>query len=130
MSLLHIAKGGSKVLTREPPPKQSQTVIGKTSITPRGRASLAPKYPRQQAPVSHVLMALLYSIAISSSNAPHRWVRLYILEQEASRRGFYIPCLKTQIRPFLSKTKKLYASRFYQLKSGHGAIGIFLERIK
>ena len=39
------------------------------------------------------------------------------------------PCLKTQIHPLLDKAKKLYASRFYQLKAGHGAIGTFLERI-
>lgn len=31
--------------------------------------------------------------------------------------------------PVLGKAKKLYASRFYQLKTGHGAIGTFLERI-
>ena len=50
-------------------------------------------------------------------------------EREASRRGFYIRCLKTQIHPLLGKAKMLYASRFYQPKTGHGAIGTFLERI-
>lgn len=30
---------------------------------------------------------------------------------------------------FLGKTKKFYASRFYQLKIGHGVIGSFLYRI-
>ena len=34
-----------------------------------------------------------------------------------------------QIDPVLGKTKKYYASRFYQLKVGHGAIGTFLNRI-
>lgn len=34
-------------------------------------------------------------------------------EREVGRRGYYIPCLKTQIHPLLGKTKKLYASRFY-----------------
>ena len=29
----------------------------------------------------------------------------------------------------LGNTKKFYASRFYQLKTGHGAIGTFLSRI-
>ena len=31
--------------------------------------------------------------------------------------------------PLLGKAKKIYASRFYQLKVGHGAIGTFLKRI-
>ena len=31
--------------------------------------------------------------------------------------------------PLLGKAKKVYASRFYQLKVGHGAIGTFLKRI-
>ncbi len=57
------------------------------------------------------------------------WHEQKAKEREASRRGLYIPCLKTQIHPLLGKTKKLYASRFYQLKTGHGAIGTFLERI-
>ena len=57
------------------------------------------------------------------------WHEQKTKEREASRRGFYIPCLKTQIHPLLGKAKKLYASRFYQLKTGHGAIGTFLERI-
>lgn len=42
-------------------------------------------------------------------------------EREASRRGFYIPCLKTQNHPLLGKTKRLYASWFYQLETGYGA---------
>lgn len=50
-------------------------------------------------------------------------------ERESNKLGFYIPCLKTQIHSLLGKTKKLYASRFYQLKTGHGVIGTFLERI-
>ena len=57
------------------------------------------------------------------------WHEQKTKEREASRRGFYIPCLKPQIHPLLGKTRKSYASRFYQLKTGHGAIGTFLERI-
>ena len=59
----------------------------------------------------------------------YTWYKQKTREQESSKRGFYIPCLKTQIHPLLGKAKKLYASRFYQLKAGHGAIGTFLERI-
>lgn len=43
--------------------------------------------------------------------------------------GFYILSLKTKMDPVLGKAKKLYTTRFYQLKTGHGAIGTFLERI-
>ena len=50
-------------------------------------------------------------------------------KREARRSGFYFPSLKTQIDPLLGKTKKFYASRFYQLKTGHGAIGSFLKMI-
>lgn len=59
----------------------------------------------------------------------YMWYEQKARERESFKRGFYIPCLKTQIHPLLGKTKKLYASRFYQLKTGHGAIGTFLERI-
>ena len=50
-------------------------------------------------------------------------------ERETSRRGFYIPSLKTRMHPAFGEAKKLYAARFYQLKTGHGAIETFLERI-
>ncbi len=50
-------------------------------------------------------------------------------EREIRKSGFYIPSLKAKIDPLLSKTKKCYASRFYQLKIGHGPIGTFLKRI-
>ena len=50
-------------------------------------------------------------------------------ERESRKSGFYVPSSKAQIDPLLGKTKKFYASRFYQLKIGHGAIGTFLNRI-
>ena len=43
--------------------------------------------------------------------------------------GFYVPSPKAKIDPLLSKTKKYYVSRFYQLKIGHWTIGTFLKRI-
>ena len=55
------------------------------------------------------------------------WHEQKTKERESSRRGHYIPCLKTQIHPLLGWTRNFYASRFYQLKVGHGAIGV--ERI-
>ncbi len=59
----------------------------------------------------------------------YTWYEQKISERQSSKRGFYISCLKTRIHPLLDKAKKLYASRFYQLKIGHGAIGTFPERI-
>ena len=51
-------------------------------------------------------------------------------ERESRKRGFYVPFSKAEMDPLLGKTKKFYASRFYQLKIGHGAIGMFLNRIE
>lgn len=50
-------------------------------------------------------------------------------EREASRRGFHVPWAKAEINLILGNAPKKYASRFYQLKVGHGAIGTFLARI-
>jgi len=57
------------------------------------------------------------------------WHKQKPQEREAGRRGFYISSLGTKMHPLLGNAKKLYASRFYQLKTGHGAIGTFLKRI-
>lgn len=46
------------------------------------------------------------------------WHEQKTKERQASRRGFYIPSLKTKMDPVLGNAKKLYASRFYQLKRG------------
>ena len=58
------------------------------------------------------------------------WHGQKTLERERNRRGFYIPSVKSQIHPLLGQARKCYASRFYQLKTGHGAIGTFLKRIR
>ncbi len=58
------------------------------------------------------------------------WYEQKIKDRESSRRGYYIPCLATQIDLLLGWRRKLYASRFYQLKVGHGAISTFFERIR
>ena len=57
------------------------------------------------------------------------WHREKTMERERYLRGFYIPSIKPQIHPLLGKAKKFHASRFYQLKTGHGAIRTFLKRI-
>lgn len=59
----------------------------------------------------------------------YSWHEQKTKERESGRRSFKIPCLKTRIDSLLEGAKKFYASRFYQLKIGHGAIGTFLEMI-
>lgn len=50
-------------------------------------------------------------------------------EREASRRGFYIQRLKADMDELLGSTPNKYASRYFQLKVVHGAIGKFLAKI-
>ena len=57
------------------------------------------------------------------------WRNQKAREKEEQRRGFYFSSLKMQMDPVLGKTRKFSASRLYQLKVGHGAIGTFLHRI-
>ncbi len=59
-----------------------------------------------------------------------KWHERKMQEREASRRGFYIPWTKAEINPVLGNTPKKYAARCYQLEVGHGAIGIYLARIR
>ena len=50
-------------------------------------------------------------------------------EREATVHGFYVPQARSSINPVLGKALKKYATRYYQLKIGHGAVGAFLARI-
>lgn len=49
--------------------------------------------------------------------------------RERKTQSYYVPRLKPGIHPVLGRAPKKYASRFFQLKVGHGAVGVFLERI-
>ncbi len=57
------------------------------------------------------------------------WHAVKNQEREASRHRYYIPWTKNSINPILGSTSKKYASRYYQLKVGHGAVGTYLVRI-
>ena len=48
---------------------------------------------------------------------------------EAVIKQAYIPWTETKINPILGNAPKKYASRYYQLKVGHGAVGTYLTRI-
>lgn len=63
------------------------------------------------------------------SRAVAQWHEMEIHEREISRRGYYIPRTKKGISLVLGSAPKNYASRFYQLKVGHGVVGIYLARI-
>ena len=58
-----------------------------------------------------------------------RWHEMETQDREATRRGYYVPRTKEGISLVLGSTSKKYASRYYQLKVGHGAVGTFLVRI-
>ena len=59
----------------------------------------------------------------------YTWYQTRNKEREARSRSYFIPRLKPGINPVLGKASKKYASRFFQLKVGHGAVGVFLARI-
>lgn len=50
-------------------------------------------------------------------------------ERGARSRSYYGPRIKSGISPIIDQAPKRYASRFFQLKVMHGAVGVFLERI-
>lgn len=49
--------------------------------------------------------------------------------RERRNQTYYVPRLKFGVHPVLGRAPKKYASRFFQLKVGHAAIGVFFERI-
>lgn len=53
-----------------------------------------------------------------------RWHEIKSQERDTSRRGFYIPRLKRGMSEVLGSIAKKHASRYLQLKVGHGAVGI------
>ena len=63
------------------------------------------------------------------SKAIAHWHETEIRGREISRRGYYTPRTKEGISSVLENAPKKYASRFYQLKVGHGAVGTYLTRI-
>ena len=58
-----------------------------------------------------------------------KWHKTETQDREISIRGYYISRTKKGISLILGNASKNYASRYYQLKVGHGAVGTFLARI-
>lgn len=65
----------------------------------------------------------------SKSQELTRWPEIKSQERETSRREFYIPRLKRGMSGVLGSTAKKYASRYLQLKVGHGAVGTPFAKI-
>ena len=57
------------------------------------------------------------------------WHRAKNEERESRNRSYYVPRLKPGIHHVLGQAPKKYAARFFQLRVGHAATGVFLERI-
>ena len=97
----------------------------KADQSAKDRARRAGRPAEQWSSLTHIWKKLTES----RSSEPVRWHEVKRNEREASRRGFCVPRLKTGMNELLSSAPKKYASRYFQLKVGHGAIGIFLAKI-
>ena len=64
------------------------------------------------------------------SNDVAKWHITETKDRETSCRGYYVCQTKGGINVVLGNAPKKYASRYYQLKFGHGAVGTFFARIK
>lgn len=69
------------------------------------------------------------NLVTAHSNEITKWHETKTQEREASHRGYYVPWIKSSLTPILGNAPKKYASRYYQLKVGHGAVGTFLAKI-
>lgn len=58
-----------------------------------------------------------------------KWHEIKTQERETSWRGFYVPRTEKGMNRVLGLAAKKYASRYLQLKVGHGAVGTYLARI-
>ena len=65
----------------------------------------------------------------SQSQEIAKWHEVKTQERETGRRGFYVPWVKRRMNELLGRTVKKYASRYFQLKIGHGAVRTYLAKI-
>lgn len=91
----------------------------------KNKARRGGKPEEQWSSLTHVKRKLVESQAQELT----RWHETKSQEREMSRRGFYIPRLEKGMSKVLGSTSKKYASRYLQLKVGHGAVGTYLARI-
>lgn len=75
--------------------------------------------------IEWILLSIQSRLARNSSSHRNRSKVFY----DCVDIGILHPRLKPGIDPTLGKTQNILAARFYQLKVGHGAVGVFLKRI-
>ena len=97
----------------------------KANLAVRNRAQRGGKQAERWSSLAYIKMNLIHA----RSTELIRWHERKTQEREASRCGHYIPWTKNNINPVLGNAPKKYASRYYQLKVGHGAVGTFLAKI-
>lgn len=97
----------------------------KADQSARDKAQRGGKPVEQWNSLAHVKKEL----AESHSQKLTRWHEMKIQERETSRQGFYIPRVEKGMSKVLGSTAKKYASRYFQLKVGHRAVGTYLTRI-
>ena len=102
-------------------------IIGneKADLSARNRAEKGGKLTERWSSLAYIRRNMY---EIRSRNLT-KWHETETQDREATRRGYYVPRTKEGISMALGSASKKYASRYYQLKVGHGAVGTFLVRI-
>jgi ribonuclease HI len=67
-------------------------------------------------------------ITETASKEAKEWLKAKLQVLQA-KGGHYTPCVRQGINGTLAKAPKLLAARYYQLKTGHASVGIYLKRI-
>lgn len=98
----------------------------KANLSARNRAEKGGKLTKRWSSLAYIKRNFY---EIRSRNLV-KWHEKETHDREASRHGYYIPRTTEVISLALGSAPKKYASRFYQLKVGHGAIATFLVRIE
>ena len=121
-----LQRTGHPITFRWIPGHSGLTGNEKANLTARNRAERGGKLTERWSSLAYVKR----NISEIRSRDLIKWHETEIQNREASRRGFYIPRTTECISLALGRAPKKYASRYYQLKVGHGAVGTFLVRIR
>ena len=97
----------------------------KANLAARNRAQRRKKQAERLSSLAYIKMNQIHA----RSTELTRWHKRKTQEREASHCGHYIPWTKNNINPVLENAPKKYASQYYQLKVGHGAVRTFLAKI-
>ena len=123
---LRTFQGGSSRLPTPLLPRSSSIYSGllgneKADLTAKTRAERGGRLLERCSSLPHIKK----SLTDIRHKETIKWHETKMQEREASRCGYYIPWTRGGISPILGNAPKKYASRYYQLKVGHGAVGTF-----